>query len=284
MQYMGSLLKLSAGLTAASLALAACSSEPSSNEEQSANGDTDVAASEQATTSAADIEQLNARVIDTVPLPDDAFVQGLEVDGNGDLLLGTGQYGDSGLYRFTPGEETTSQSVDMDPEFFGEGITQHEGSIWQLTWKAGTAVRYDAETFEETARADYDGEGWGLCSLGDKLALSDGTSNLRFVNPDTFDEVSAPVEVTMAGDPVDNINELECVDGEVYANVWMDESIIRIDPDTGAITALINTGDIDKSAYTDPNDVLNGIAHIPGTDEFWITGKRWDDIYKVSFE
>ena len=224
-------------------------------------------------------EHLSVEVLDTAPLPENSFTQGLEEDGEGNLLLGTGQWGESKLIRFSPETGEVLQDHALDDSLFGEGITQYGDSIWQLTWKRGQALRYDGD-FQRTGTATYTGEGWGLCATQDELIMSDGTSTLRHMDPETFAERST-TEVTLEGSPVEDLNELECVDGDVYANVWQTNDIYRIDPSSGEVTAVISTDAIDNSKYTDPDDVLNGIAHIKGTNEFWLTGKRWDELYRV---
>lgn len=228
-------------------------------------------------------ERLTAKVQSVGAFNPEYFTQGLEVDADGSLLIGTGQYGESAIYRVDPATMEVRQHADMEPDLFGEGITRVDDTIWQLSWKAGEAIQRDASTLKEISRASYEGEGWGLCNLGNELALSDGSPELRLLNPATFEEISR-VTVTLEGKPVANINELECVDGQVYANVWMEKEIIRIDPTTGAVTAVIDTTEVANNAEPDPDNVLNGIAHIPDTDAFYLTGKRWPDLYTVTFE
>ena len=229
-------------------------------------------------------QQLNVTVIDTVALPPDTFTQGLEVDVDGNLLIGTGLNGSSRLLRLKPSELSPTQEIALQDSYFGEGITQTDAGIWQLTWKSGTAFLRDAETFEEIDRATYDGEGWGLCNAGSTLIMSDGTAKLRHLDPVTFEEIQPRTKVTLNGSAIDKLNELECVDGAVYANVWMSDNILKIDPASGIITAVINTANLNRIASANPDAVLNGIAHIPDTDEFWITGKLWDTLYRVRFE
>lgn len=229
------------------------------------------------------VEYLTARVEERLPFDASSFTQGLEVAPDGNLYVGTGMEGESRLYVRTPaGEEL--RSVDLDPLFFGEGITRIDDTVWELTWLNGTAIRRNAATLEETGRASYDGEGWGICARpdADEVIFSDGSAELRRMDPRTLEE-RGRFTVTMDGRPVSGLNELECVGGDVYANIFTTTDIVRIDAETGRVTALIDASGVPNNAADDPNNVLNGIAHIPGTDEFYLTGKRWPDMYRVTF-
>lgn len=226
------------------------------------------------------VERLVPEILAVHPFDDTTFTQGLEVEGD-QLLVGTGQYGGSEIFRVTPdGQRFDVQQ--LEDRFFGEGITRTGDHVWQLTWKAGTAFKRDAGTLEEIERVSYEGEGWGLCSFQDTLIMSDGSDEIRHLDPDTFGETSR-IAVTLDGEPVSGINELECVDGEVYANIFLSTDIIRFDPDTGEVTAVIDGSVLPNNARPDPNHVLNGIAHIPDSDRFYLTGKRWPDLYEVRF-
>lgn len=257
---LGAVKKLAALVLFSSLPLASCSTPPADSE--------------------ADVEYLVPEIISTHTFDSTSFTQGLELDGN-ELIVGTGQYGGSRIYRSTvDGQESVSQ--ELDPEFFGEGITKSGDVIWQLTWNEGVAFKRDAQTLEELDRVSYDGQGWGICSTGDALITSDGSSALTFRDPESFAETGT-VDVTLDGSPVGNLNELECVDGQVYANIFLDTDIFRIDPISGEVTAVIDASNIPNNAAPDVNNVLNGIAHVPDSDRFYITGKRWPDLYEVRF-
>lgn len=225
-----------------------------------------------------EVEHLSVEVLGTASLPANSFTQGLETDPDGNLLLGTGQWGESRLERLSPKTGETLAETRLDNRYFGEGITQAGDSIWQLTWKSGQALKYDQD-LRQIDTASYTGEGWGLCNNGEDLLMSDGSATLRHMDPETFAERST-TDVSLEGKPLEDINELECVGESVYANVWMDDNIYRIDASSGRVTAVISTDAIDKSRYTDPDDVLNGIAHIKD-DEFWLTGKRWEELFHV---
>lgn len=230
------------------------------------------------TPGAAEIEQLVPRIVAVHPFDESSFTQGLEVEEGGTLLVGTGWQGQSRIYRSTlEGEELAS--ADLDPSYFGEGVTRHGAHIWQLTWQDGVAVKRDAGTLDEIGRAAYPGEGWGLCSTGEELIMSDGSDQLRRLNPDTFEELGR-FSVTLDGAGRSGLNELECVGEDIYANVFLSTDILRIGAD-GAVTAVIDASGLPNNAAADPNHVLNGIAHLPGTDRFLMTGKRWPDLYEV---
>lgn len=234
---------------------------------------------------------LTMEVIAEHPWDDSAFTQGLEIDDDRSLLVGTGQRGESAIYR-VPDWRNDPGHVDrhdLPEEFFGEGITRAGDTVWQLTWQENTAIARDAATLEETHRAEYDTEGWGLCAFQDELVMSDGTGTLTFRDPVTFDALRE-VEVTAAGNPVTHLNELECVDGadgpEVWANIWTTNEIARIDPATGIVTGAVDASTLREGMtpeQADRADVFNGIAHIPGTDHFLVTGKWWPTLFEVRF-
>lgn len=250
---------------------------------------TDEETSQDGGASTSSVERYEAQVIERLPFDASLFTQGLEVTDQGEVLVGTGQYGESGIFTLPAGSDTARQHVSNDQDVFGEGLTQFDSAqgpvIWQLSWDSGKAFKYDADTYELLDTASYPGEGWGLCSMDDSetLIMSDGTDTLRHLDGESFEEQQR-VDVTLDGEAVDNINELECVGDEVYANVWFSTTILRIDPASGEVTGTIDASGIENNAETDPDNVLNGIAHIPDTEEFYLTGKRWPDMYRVSFD
>lgn len=227
--------------------------------------------------------QLRAQVIQEIPHDVKAFTQGLElVDGV--LYEGTGTEGGSTIRTVDPATGSVRQRVDLPTDLFGEGITVVGQTIWQLTWQDGVAIERDRGTLAERGRASYQGEGWGLChdQAANRLIMSDGTDRLTFRDPRTFEPLGE-VKVTSGGSPVTQLNELECAQGAVFANVWKTDTIVRIDPATGTVTADINlTGLLSPEARAGA-DVLNGIAAVPGTDEFLVTGKYWPKMFKVKF-
>ncbi len=208
-----------------------------------------------------------------------AFTQGLELDGD-TLLEGTGLRRQSTLRRVAVTSGEVLASVALGDEHFGEGITRLGDTIYQLTWMSGTCFRYAADTFEPAGTLAYEGEGWGLANDGASLVMSDGSSTLTFRDPATFAAQRA-VAVVDDGAPVEALNELELVRGEVWANVWFDTRIARIDPATGAVI-----GWLELAALVPPDaagdDVLNGIAYDAARDRVYVTGKRWAVLYELA--
>lgn len=225
--------------------------------------------------------ELTATIINTHPHDATAFTQGLELF-DGRFIEGTGLYGESErrIVDIDTGELIESQAIDVD--LFGEGLTVVGNEILQLTWKAGVVIRSDAETLVETGRDTYEGEGWGLCFDGETLAMSNGSSTITFRDPGTFASVRT-VAVTRGGTPVENLNELECVNGQIIANVWLSDLIVVIDPSNGEVVATLDGSALrpDGLPADDSSFALNGIAHDPETGHFFLTGKLWPVIYEV---
>lgn len=231
---------------------------------------------------------LRADVLQRIPHDPKAFTEGFElVDGV--LYESTGLEGQSSIRTVDPRTGDVKKKVDLSANLFGEGITVAGDSIWQITWQNGVAIHRDRKTLAEKNRVDYKGEGWGLCldSTANRLIMSDGTDHLTFRDVDTFADKGG-VDVRDDGQPVTEINELECVpdkDGhvQVWANLWQTDEIVRIDPASGHVTATVDLSGLLPEADRAGTDVLNGIAHIPGTDEFLVTGKLWPAMFRVRF-
>jgi glutaminyl-peptide cyclotransferase len=228
------------------------------------------------TPSAERVQVLEERPHDTA-----AFTQGLELK-DGELYEGTGELGESSIRAVDPASGRVLRKADLPGQFFGEGITVVGTKIWQLTWRNGVAIERDRQTLAETRRVEYSGEGWGLCSDGRRLIMSDGTDLLTFRDPQTFAK-TGEVRVRRVGEPVTQLNELECANGSVYANVWHTDEILRIDPASGRVSSVIDATGLLPDEQRDGENVLNGIAAIPGTDRFLITGKRWPRMFVVKF-
>lgn len=228
-------------------------------------------------------EQLRVRVLATLPHDTEAFTQGLEVR-DGVLYEGTGLVGRSWVAATDLSSGTELARADLPEPLFGEGITLTRDALWQLTWRDGVAVERDPGTLAERRTVRYDGEGWGLCHQQDldRLVMSDGSDTLRFRDPVSF-EATGEVRVESASGAVEDLNELECVDGAVYANVWHSDTILRIDPDEGRVTAEIDASGLLTADERRAADVLNGIAFSPEHDAFLVTGKLWPHLFVVEF-
>jgi glutamine cyclotransferase len=222
-------------------------------------------------------EQLTVQVVSTLPHDPAAFTEGLEFAGD-TLYESTGLSGQSQLTAGPPGGPPRTTATLPSP-LFGEGVTVLGPTLWQLTWQDGFAIERDTKTLAELRRVPFQGEGWGLCHQDTgRLVMSNGSSQLTFRDPKTF-AVTGSVDVGR-----DQLNELECVGGEVYANVWHTDTILRIDAATGHVTATIDAGQLRAQAkVTDPEAVLNGIAAVPGTGEFLLAGKQWQVTFRVRF-
>ncbi|WP_425514236.1 glutaminyl-peptide cyclotransferase [Deinococcus aestuarii] len=219
-----------------------------------------------------------------------AFTQGLQYVGQGTLVESTGQVGESGVRRV---ELRTGRVLAGVPTpistAFGEGVTVLDGVAYHITWRTGVAFALDAATLREVGRYRYQGEGWGLTHDGKALIMSDGSNVLFWRDPKTF-AVTRTLRVTDGGQPVRNLNELEYVQGSVYANVWLTNRIARIDPKTGNVTAWIDVGALTQEASAAASragqpltfdDVPNGIAFVPERGTLLLTGKRWPTVFEV---
>ncbi|WP_448852018.1 glutaminyl-peptide cyclotransferase [Corynebacterium sp. 335C] len=292
------LAALATGACAAIPALAGCTADtagPSAGAAGAAAAPSTIAAADPAPPRRVEVEVLAEH-----PWNPAWFTQGLEFDGP-DLLVGTGLHGESALMRVTapPGPPRVLAERPLPAEHFGEGITVAGASIWQLTWHAGVAHRSTGADLRPDGGARYDGEGWGLChhAPDDVLVMSDGTGTLTLRDPADLSARTA-VEVARGdGGDVGKLNELECVAAAdlpagagdlagTWANRWPTGELLLIDPATGAVRATADASALRgmlPAEGSEEADVLNGIAHVPGTDRFLLAGKRWPTLFEVRF-
>ena len=208
-----------------------------------------------------------------------AFTEGLLFD-DGVLYESTGLYGNSSLRRVDLETGEVLHIYNLLPQYFGEGIAAYEGKIIQLTWQSQTGFVYDAGSFEFLQEFDYSTEGWGITYDGSHLIMSDGTSTLYFLDPENFQK-TGQIEVHDITGSIENLNELEYVKGDVYANIWMEEKIAIINPKTGQIKGWINMSGLQSMQNQDVNNVLNGIAYDEKADRLFVTGKRWSQLFEI---
>ena len=228
------------------------------------------------------VRHLVPRVVSELPHDPEAFTQGLELIG-GRLLESTGLYGSSTIRLVDRVSGTVLQSRDLDDQLFGEGITAlSNGRAVQLTWKAGRALIWDLSSLSPVEDWSYEGEGWGVCLLDEGvLATSDGSSAITLRRTEDFSVVGS-VRVVLGGEPVDRLNELECVGSTIWANVWLTDQIVAFDVTDGRVVMVVDASGlpIDRSVLG-PDAVLNGIAHDPESGRFLLTGKRWPWLFEV---
>ena len=232
------------------------------------------------TSNVKDTAQRSYEIVNTWPHDRDAYTQGL-LFHEGNLLESTGQEGRSSLRRVELETGKVIQRVDLPYEYFAEGLTLMGGKLYQLTWQHQKGFIYDAATFDKLGEFNYFGEGWGLTHDGESLILSDGTNRLRFLDPVTF-QVKRTINVSDQGAPVNQLNELEFVKGQILANVWHQDRIARIDPQTGQVTGWISlSGLMPPSQLSNEEAVLNGIAYDAKDDRLFVTGKLWPKLFEV---
>ncbi len=225
--------------------------------------------------------ELVARVFRSYPHDRNAFTQGLLFYG-GKLYESTGLQGRSSVRRVDPASGVVERQSSLDAALFGEGLARVGARLFQLTWQNGRALVWNLETLKKERELPYTGEGWGLCFDGRRLIMSDGSDQLVFRDPETF-AVQGQVAVRRAGQPQAQLNELECVDGVVYANIWQDRHIARIDPKSGEVTGWIDVVGLLTGDEARDVDVLNGIAYLSDRGRFLLTGKLWPRAFEVDF-
>jgi len=219
------------------------------------------------------------QVVHVYPHDPEAFTQGLVFNG-GLLYEGTGLNGRSGIRRVKLENGEVLQIQRLESQYFGEGIALVGDSIIQLTWQSGVGFVYDKTSFARTRTFTYAGEGWGLTYDGKRLIMSDGSSSLRFLDPGTLKETGR-LTVKDGARPVERLNELEVVKGEILANIWQTDRIARINPATGHVAGWIDlAGLLDRRAAPQA-DVLNGIAYDEKADRLFVTGKLWPQLFEI---
>ena len=224
------------------------------------------------------IPQYTYQVVRVYPHDPAAFTQGLQyIDGA--LYEGTGLNGRSSIRKVKLETGEVLQKYDLTAQYFGEGITVWKNDLIELTWQSGIAFVYDKTTFQPRRRFNYLGEGWGLTHDDVNLIMSDGTDRLRLLDPATFAE-RRRIQVTAGGLPVQNLNELEFVKGEIFANIWQTERIARIAPD-GRVVGWIDLGGLLAPSERAGLDVLNGIAYDAAKDRLFVTGKLWPKLFEI---
>lgn len=220
------------------------------------------------------------RVVNVYPHDNTAFTQGLVYDG-GYLYESTGRHGFSSLRKVELETGSVLKSHELSAEYFGEGITMFEDRIYQLTWQSYTGFVYDKESFSFIENFYYSTEGWGITHDGKHFIVSDGSAVLYFWDINTFEEVRQ-IEVHSESGPVNNLNELEYIEGEIFANVLPTDRIVRIDPQTGEVTGWIDlAGLLGDERYNPQVDVLNGIAYDPARKRVFVTGKLWPKLFEI---
>lgn len=226
------------------------------------------------------VEQYTVKVIAQKAQPRNHFVQGLEIH-DGHLYVSAGNYGESRLLRYHFADGSLDAARTLDERVFAEGLTVLGDRIYQLTWQNQAMLVYRKSDLEYQRVLPLAGEGWGLTNNGEELIYSDGSEQLHFMSPDTA-RVSRSLRVTERGQPVMLLNELEWIEGAIWANIWQSDRIVVIDPVSGEVIASIDLqGLLPPQEVRPGTDVLNGIARNPADGKVWVTGKRWPWLYCI---
>jgi len=227
----------------------------------------------------ADTARYTYKIIQVYSHDTKAFTQGL-IYTDGFLIESTGLYGQSSLRRIDLSTGSILQQVDLPYQYFGEGITVVNDKILQLTWTTKIGFIYNITNFEIIGNFSYSTQGWGITFDGEHLIISDGSEFLYFFNPTTF-ELAKQIKVYDKNSTINNINELEYVNGHIYANIWKQQKIAVINPDTGQIKAWVDLTGIENMENLSSEEVLNGIAYNDAKDHFFVTGKNWPHIFEI---
>jgi glutamine cyclotransferase len=227
-------------------------------------------------------------IVATFPHDPGAFTQGMlfaspaSPAAPAQLFESTGRYGESSLRRVDLASGRVLAKIDLAPELFGEGLALLRGELYQLTWREGRCIVYDAQTFAKKREMKYDSEGWGLATdaARGQLVMTDGTAVLRWMDPTDF-HVARTLVVVDGNRPVVLLNELEWVRGEIFANIWGESRIARIDPKDGRVSGWIDLGELPEAKAAGEDNVMNGIAYDEAADRLLVTGKHWPHVYEV---
>lgn len=231
-------------------------------------------------------QKYSYEVVKTYSHDPGAYTQGLVYQDNF-MYESTGQYGESGIRKYDMKDGKVLSVLNIDSKLFGEGITIYKDKIYQLTWTSGQGFIYDLKTFSLESTFRYNTQGWGITTRGDELIMSDGSHKLYHIAPSSFGIIQE-TEVYDHKGPVKNLNELEYIDGLVWANIWMSDRIVLIDPETGEVKGEIDLTNLlaasDRRQLDDSDDVLNGIAWNPESRTVYLTGKRWPKLFEIKIK
>jgi glutamine cyclotransferase len=225
-------------------------------------------------------ETLGYQIVSVRSHDPDAYTQGLQWTA-GRLFESTGQYGQSTLRELEPTTGNILRKRPLAKSVFGEGLTVLNQELWLITWKENTAYVFEPDTFKPLRTHSYQGEGWGLTNDGKHLIMSDGSSTLKFINPQNF-SILKTLDVQDGKSPVKNLNELEWVDGQIFANIYLTDKIVRISPQDGQVTGWLDLAGL-RNQLTQPNhaEVLNGIAFMKSSGHLLVTGKYWPQLFEI---
>jgi glutamine cyclotransferase len=261
------------------LCLLLAASTVSCQSSQTNSSHTQASALGAAQTSAKSIPVLTATVIRTYPHDPKAFTQGLEF-ADGHLYESTGRTGQSSLRECVLESGKVLRKVSLPENEFGEGLTIFHGKIYQLTWLSKKGFIYDLRTFKKIGEFPFSSEGWGLTHDDTSLILSDGSNQLKFIDPANF-MLTRTLEVYAGSEAVTNLNELEYLHGQIWANVWHSSRIARIDPQSGQVLSWIELAPLVNKEQREGEDVLNGIAYDPSAERLVVTGKNWPELIEI---
>ncbi len=270
-------------LVAAAILLSACAGDAEGTSGADVETSTTVASPPSIDEDAGTVEAFRVEVLETFGHDPSSYTQGLVYAEPDRVYETSGLYGESELREVALSTGRIIQNRAFDDAQFGEGLEISNGRLIALTWKEQTALAFDPATFEPTGSYTYETEGWGLCDDGNRLVMSDGSDQLTFRNRDTF-EATGSVQVTLDGRPQASLNELECVDGLVYANVYLTDQIVMIDPSSGHVVGVVDAAgllDETERERLDHGEVLNGIAYDTDRGTFYLTGKNWPELFEV---